>query len=51
MENDPEFHPCNGVTQSPDEQKRRAARRLARLHHQKFLPGDMSEVKYGVKVF
>lgn len=50
MENDPEFHPCNGVTPSPDEQKRRAARQLARLRHQQFLPFDMSQTKYSVKV-
>ena len=50
MELDPEFHPDHGVTPSPDEQKRRTARRLARLHHHKMLPGDASQIPYRHKV-
>lgn len=51
MEADPEFHPAsNGVTLSADEQKRRAARQLARLHHQKLLPGNINQMSYIVKV-
>ncbi|OXU18462.1 hypothetical protein TSAR_010776 [Trichomalopsis sarcophagae] len=49
MEADPEFHPTNGVTPSADEQKRRAARQLARLHHQKLLPGNISQLNYRIK--
>ena len=50
MEMDPEFHPDHGVTPSADEQKRITARRLARLHHHKLLPGDISKIKYRNKV-
>lgn len=50
MELDPEFHPNNGVTPSADEQKRRAARQLARLHHLKFIPANISQLGYGIKV-
>ncbi|XP_058806561.1 peroxisomal acyl-coenzyme A oxidase 3 [Phymastichus coffea] len=49
MELDPEFHPRLDVTPSADEQKRRAARRLARLHHQKFVPSNVTQLSYGVK--
>ncbi|XP_023247307.1 peroxisomal acyl-coenzyme A oxidase 3 isoform X2 [Copidosoma floridanum] len=49
MEADPEYHPPNGVALSADEQKRRAARQLARLHHQKLLLGDLSKLNYRTK--
>ncbi|XP_011503376.1 PREDICTED: peroxisomal acyl-coenzyme A oxidase 3 [Ceratosolen solmsi marchali] len=49
MEADPEFHPSHGVTLSADEQKRRSARQLARLHHQKLLPGIISQLNYSTK--
>ena len=51
MEADPEFHPYHGDKPSSDEQKRRAARQLARLNHQKFLPGNISKLNYRNKVF
>lgn len=50
MESDPEFHPYHGVTPSADEQKRRAAIQLARLHHQKLLPKNIDQLGYGTKV-
>ncbi|CAB0036875.1 unnamed protein product [Trichogramma brassicae] len=49
MEADPEFHPPNGITKSADEQKRRAARQLARLHHQVFLPDNIINLNYSIK--
>ena len=50
MEADPEFHPPNGVCKSADEQKRRAARQLARMHHQVFLPDNIINLSYSIKV-
>ena len=50
MEADPEFHPPNGVCKSADEQKRRAARQLARMHHQVFLPDNVTNLSYSIKV-
>ena len=50
MESDPEFHPYHGITPSADEQKRRAARQLARLHHQKLLPKNIDQESYRIKV-
>ncbi|XP_034938028.1 peroxisomal acyl-coenzyme A oxidase 3 isoform X2 [Chelonus insularis] len=49
MEEDPEFHPPHNVTPSIDEQKRRAARQLARLNHLKFLPPDIGQASYKIK--
>ncbi|XP_033226187.1 peroxisomal acyl-coenzyme A oxidase 3-like [Belonocnema kinseyi] len=49
MESDPEFHPCRGSTPSADEQKRRAARQLARLHHTKLLPKNIGQESYRIK--
>lgn len=50
MESDPEFHPYHGVTLSADEQKRRSAIQLARLHHLKLLPKNIEQMSYGTKV-
>lgn len=49
MESDPEFHPYHGVTLSADEQKRRSAIQLARLHHLKLLPKNIEQMSYGTK--
>lgn len=49
MEADHEFHmPHYGV--SSDEQKRRAAIQLARLNHLEFLPSNINNVGYKLKV-
>ncbi|KAJ8679842.1 hypothetical protein QAD02_015629 [Eretmocerus hayati] len=50
MEADPEFHPSNESTPSADEQKRRSARQLARLHHQKLLLGNVNQLSYREKI-
>lgn len=50
MEADPEYHPSNRCILSTDEQKRRAARQLARLQHQKLLIGDLNKHNYRSKV-
>lgn len=50
MKADPEFHPYHWDRPSSDEQKRRAARQLARLDHQKFLPDNINNLNYSNKV-
>lgn len=50
MERDPEYHPYHNTTPSNDEQKRRAARQLARLDHLKLLPANINEQSYKRKV-
>lgn len=51
MEADPEYHPYYNTTPNPDEQKRRAARQLARLDHLKLLPANINQLSYKHKVF
>ncbi|XP_043273425.1 peroxisomal acyl-coenzyme A oxidase 3-like [Venturia canescens] len=46
MEADPEFYPYYNTTPSSDEQKRRAARQLARLNHVKLLPANINQFSY-----
>lgn len=50
MEADPEFHPTHNITLSFDEQKKRAARQLARLNHLKFIPPEVLKSSYSTKV-
>lgn len=49
FEADPDFHPYYGTAPSTEEQKRRAARQLARLNHVDFLPANINEVNYKTK--
>ncbi|KAK0178954.1 hypothetical protein PV327_007790 [Microctonus hyperodae] len=49
MEADPEFHPPHNVILPVDEQKRRAARQLARLNHSVFMSPEQINGSYSMK--
>lgn len=50
MKADPEFHPPHNVILPVDEEKRRAARQLARLNHSVFMTPEQINGSYSMKV-